>query len=94
MENGHNAPTAARNVNTAFGEDFAKERNDRLWFERFRSGGHGGCGSASTVRKPAQCFGFDGITTSRYGKVKEMEKWIPHELTVGQMLKRHATLFR
>jgi hypothetical protein len=35
---GHNAAEATRNINQAFGEDTAKERTVRWWFEKFRSG--------------------------------------------------------
>ncbi|VDO84279.1 unnamed protein product [Heligmosomoides polygyrus] len=36
---GHNAAAAARNINAAFGEAFAKERTIRHWFEGLRFGG-------------------------------------------------------
>ncbi|VDP22205.1 unnamed protein product [Heligmosomoides polygyrus] len=35
---GHNAAATARNIDAAFGENFAKERMTRHWFEKFRSG--------------------------------------------------------
>ncbi|VDO82107.1 unnamed protein product [Heligmosomoides polygyrus] len=47
------------------------------------------------VRRPAQHFGVDGSTISRpldaIGKAKKLDKWVLHELTAGQMLKRHDT---
>ncbi|VDP14384.1 unnamed protein product [Heligmosomoides polygyrus] len=48
-----------------------------------------------TVEEQAQRFSIDGSTISRHlnaiGRVKKLDKWIPHELTAGQMLKRHDT---
>lgn len=116
-KSGHNAAAAARNINAAFGEDFAKERTIRHWFERFRSGDESlededrgrppsllnddqlkamvEADPRQTVRELAQHFGVDGSTISRHlnaiGKVKKLDEWIPHELTAGQMLKRHDT---
>ncbi|EZA49067.1 Histone-lysine N-methyltransferase SETMAR, partial [Ooceraea biroi] len=34
----HSTAKAARNINTAFREDFVSDRTIRRWFEKFRSG--------------------------------------------------------
>lgn len=47
------------------------------------------------MRELAEHFTVDGSIISRHlnaiGKVRKLDKWMPHELTTGQMLKRHDT---
>ncbi|XP_066260728.1 histone-lysine N-methyltransferase SETMAR-like [Euwallacea similis] len=103
---GRKATEAARNINTAFGQNTTSERTVQWWFARFRSGNeslqdeeHGSrpseldddqlktlieADSSKTTREVAEELHVDQSIVVRHlkqiGKVKKLDKWIPHEL--------------
>jgi histone-lysine N-methyltransferase SETMAR len=111
---GHNASTATRNINEAWGEDTLSERTTQWWFKKFRSGDmnlenqeRGRPGSVidndqlkalveadkhKTVRELAEDLNVNISTISRHlqsiGKVKKLDKWVPHELNEKQKNRR------
>lgn len=111
---GHNAAEATRNTNQTFGEDTAKERTVRWWFEKFRSGDMSlenkergrpetvidndqlkalvEADPRKTVRELAEDLNVSTATISRHldsiGKVKKLDKWVPHELNENQKIRR------
>lgn len=111
---GHNASQAAKNINLAFGEGTATDRNIRRWFDKFISGDMNlenedrgrpliqfvdqdlkkiiESDTRQSVRDIAQTMGSSKSTISRHltqmGKVKKMDKWVPHELTEKHKLRR------
>lgn len=107
---GHNASTATRNINQAWGNGTLIERTTQRWFTKFRLGDESledeeGRGrppaidndrlktlveenSRQTVRELSEELGVDAATVSRHlasiGKVKKLDKWVPHELNDSQ----------
>ncbi|KAF2355089.1 Transposase type 1 [Trinorchestia longiramus] len=99
---GHNASEASANINRVWEEESTRDRTVGMWFGKFRSGdesfrdeeGRGRLGSLENEQLHAvvEQNTRQSVRVSRHlkiiGKVKKLDKWVPHELNENQKFKR------